>query len=147
MASYELRRIPYSWRLTVGDLCLDAVNPHLDQGAIRATLTVRQGEAILFRDTTDLTSQRTRAKVLAQLVEKGFVIEDKHLIALDEACSTQRPSVESRENIPPGGSPGTSGKVADFPALTQVFYRWLLMRDPDVLAVTLGAVAAHPCQA
>jgi hypothetical protein len=94
MAAIEVTRIKYGWQVIIGDLTLEAESPHFDRGAIRATLTVRNHTAIFYRDTTNLTSAKTRERILKQLQEKQLPIEDRVLIALDEACRTSRPTAE-----------------------------------------------------
>jgi hypothetical protein len=140
-SNIEIARINSGWRVGFGELRLDAQSPHFDRGAIRATLTVRNGTAIYFRDTVNLTSARARTRILQQLTEKGVTIEDRALIALDEACRTRPRSGE--EKVVCDGGPDTSEKVVEFPALQGTVTSWLLLRDPDVLPVTLGAKKAH----
>ena len=94
--SIHVSRISYGWRVELGELKLDAESPHIDRGAIRATLTVRNGTAIYFRDTANLTSLRARTRIMQQLSDRGVTIEDRAIIALDEACRT-RPRHE--ENV------------------------------------------------
>jgi DeoR-like helix-turn-helix domain len=140
-SNIEIARITSGWRVEWGGLRLDAESPHFDRGAIRATLTVRNGAAIYFRDTANLTSARVRARVIRQLAEKGVTLEDRAIIALDEACRIwPRPP---EENVVCDGGPDTSEKVLEFRALLGTVTSWLLLRDPDVLPVTLGAKKAH----
>jgi len=136
----DVTRINYGWRVTRGDLSLDAESPHFDRGAIRATLTVRNHTAIHFRDTANLTSERARARILQKLTAKGVSLDERLIIALDEACRT-RP--HPRENIVCDGGSDVSEKVVDFQALQGVVTSWVLLRDPDVLPVMLGAKRAH----
>ena len=90
MAEIEIERIKYGWRTVVGEITVDAESPHFDRGAIRATLTVRNHTAIFYRDTTNLTSAKTRGRILTQLLEKKVDLQEHVLIALDEACRTSR---------------------------------------------------------
>jgi hypothetical protein len=137
----EIARITSGWRVELGELRLDAESPHFDRGAIRATLTVRNGTAIYFRDTANLTSARARVRIIQQLAEKGVTLEDRAIIALDEACRIRPRPCE--EKVVCDGGPGTSEKVVEFRAMQGKVTDWLLLRDPDVLPVTLGAKKAH----
>jgi len=136
----EVTRINFGWRVDLGDVRLEAESPYFDRGAIRATLTVRNGTAIYFRDTANLTSERARSRILQKLTAKGLTLDDRAIIALDKACRT-RP--RSTENVVCDGSPDVSEKVADYRTLQGVVTSWVLLRDPDVLPVILGAKVAH----
>src|SRR5262245_18941938 len=139
--SIEATRINYGWRVESGNLKVDAESPHFDRGAIRATLTVRNGTAIYFRDTANLTSARARDRIIQQLAEKGVMLEDRDVIALDEACRIRQKPPD--EQVVCDGGPDTSEKVVEFRALQGTVTSWLLLRDPDVLPVTLGSKKAH----
>src|SRR5262245_11519382 len=98
MATFEPVRIPHGWHLEVGAagtaaqaVVLDVVSPRLDRGALRATLTVTASESLLWRDTVNLTSARSRARVLRILADKGTTLDERTLIALDEACRRANP--------------------------------------------------------
>ena len=140
-SNIEIARIRSGWRVDWGEVRLDAESPHFDRGAIRATLTVRNGAAIYFRDTANLTSARARARIIQQLAEKGVTIEDRAIIALDEAYRT-RPRPPEEQVVRHEG-PDTSERVLEFRALQGTVTSWLLLGDPDVLPVTLGAQKAH----
>jgi hypothetical protein len=145
MAEISLVRIPYGWRAVLGEVTLDAESPHFDRGAIRATLTIRDGHnKIYVRDTVNLTSSRIRQKILQKLAEKSLALEESVLIALDEACRTARPrSGDRQENVRRDGGGDFSEKVTSFRALQGIATSFLLLKDPDVLPVNLGAIQAH----
>ena len=86
MAIYEVDRIPYGWRVTVGPLHLDAESPHFDRGAIRAAVSVHTDAIIYHRDTLNLTSARVRATLMRLLASKGLDVDERALLALEEAC-------------------------------------------------------------
>ena len=69
----------------------------LKANQIRAVLTVRVDDAVAFRDTCSLTSQRGRAKIIAALQAKGIAVDDGVLVILDEACRmpSRRPAAAS----------------------------------------------------
>ncbi len=138
----EVIRSRYGWRVTLGDLTLDAESPHYDRGIIRATLTVRNHTAIYFRDNANLTSQRARTRVIQQLAAKDLTLDERAIIALDEACRT-RPRPNEQKKLLCDGGPDTSEKVVEFRALQATVTDWLLLQDPDVLPVILGAIVAH----
>jgi hypothetical protein len=138
----EVIRIKYGWRVALGDLTVDAESPHFDRGAIRATLTVRNHTAIYFRDSANLTSQRARTRILQQLAEKGLTLDEWAMIALDEACRT-RPRTNDQKQMSRDGGPDTSEKVVEYRVLLGKVTDWLLLSDPDVLPVMLGAFAVH----
>src|SRR5262245_43141264 len=142
MATIDVTRIKYGWQVTSGELTLDAENPRVDRGAIRSILTVRNCTAIYYRDTVNLTSARVRARVIALLAEKQVSVLDEWLIALDEACR-QRPSSPPAHKMSGGGDSDFSEKVTQLTELQERITSFLLLRDPDVLPVTLGARAAH----
>jgi hypothetical protein len=92
MAEITVERITYGWRTVIGEITIDAESPHFDRGAIRATLTVRNHTAIYFRDTANLTSAKTRGRILKHLLDKEIALQENVLIALDEACRTSGPT-------------------------------------------------------
>jgi hypothetical protein len=92
MAEIAVERITYGWRTVIGEITLEAESPHFDRGAIRAALTVRNHTVIYFRDTVNLTSAKTRGRILKHLLEKEVALQENVLIALDEACRTSRPT-------------------------------------------------------
>jgi len=84
------------WRVQLGDGgAVDVTSPHVDRGQVRGTITVRIGNAIKLRDTVNLTSCRSRTGLIAKLAKKGIVLEERILVALDEACRTPAPVRET----------------------------------------------------
>jgi hypothetical protein len=117
---------------------LEVQGARLDRGVIRATLTARIGNTIVCRDTVNLTSERTRARVIEQLAAKGISIDEGPLVALDEACRVGRPD---GCDAPPDAA-GTVEPI-DLAGLREAFDRWLLIEDRDLLTVIVGAALAH----
>lgn len=144
MADFDVIPTRHGCRLDAGDLAIEAESPYLDRGVIRATLTVRQDGAIHHRDTVNLTSERSRAKLLAKLAEKAIDLDERAIVALDEACRA-RPSFNGDEAQKKtcDGAPVFSGTVPTLAALTRVVRRWLLLGDRDLLPIVLGAVCGH----
>jgi hypothetical protein len=140
MATIDISRIPYGWATTAGDLTIEATNPHSDRGAIRARLTVRNCTEIYFLDTANLTSERSRTRIIHKLSEKGVTLDERLIIALDEACRTQP---RLAEKVVCAGGPDVSETVTEFRVLQDKVTVFLLLSDPDILPVILGAMAAH----
>src|SRR5438445_13547519 len=90
----QVERIRDGWRVQVKELAdggagvVEVTSPHLDRGRVRATITVKAGKAIKFRDSVNLTSSRSRGTLLAKLKKKGLALDERVLVALDEACRT-----------------------------------------------------------
>jgi hypothetical protein len=142
MATFAVTHIPYGWRLELGDLTVDAENPHFDRGAIRARLTVRNCTVIHFLDTANLTSERSRKRLIQKLAEQNVTLDERVLIALDETCRTP-PRAKGPENVCRDAGTHTSETVTEFGALLGVVTVWLLLHDPDMLPIILGALAAN----
>jgi hypothetical protein len=140
MVTIDLNRIPFGWSTTVGNLTIEATNAHFDRGAIRARLTVRNCAVIHYLDTANLTSERSRRKIVQNLEAKGVKLDDRIIIALDEACRT-RPAPE--EKVVCDGGPSFAEKVTSYPVLLERVTDFLLLNDPDVLPIMLGGFAAH----
>ena len=142
MAGIAVQRIPRGWCVEVNHLTVSAESPHFDRGAIRAALTVRNGVAIYYRDTANLTSQRIRTQIIRALAEKEVMLDERILIALDEACRTRRVSPPKQKGAC-DRAPDFSGKVTQLTNLQSEITSFLLLRDPDLIPITLGAKAAH----
>jgi hypothetical protein len=138
---FEPERTPKGWRLTAGVLSIDAEAPHYDRGAIRATLTVRRAETIAYRNVVNLTSQRARARIVTELAAKGIALDERGLIALDEAC--RRGQSRPRRDACDGGTDVSETAPCSLTDLTATFNRHLLIADGDYLPVFTGAVLAH----
>jgi hypothetical protein len=137
----DVTRIPHGWRVTVEPLTLDAEHPHQDRGAIRATLTVREGTVIHHRDTVNLTSGRARSRLVQHLADKGLSVEERILIALDEAC--RRGTAGRGQNACDGGADVSETVPLTLSELRSVFGRWLLIADEGFLPILTGAILAH----
>lgn len=83
---HEIERTATGCRVCLDDdLRVELDHPHLDKGTVRGTLTVRRGEELVYRDTANLTSERTRQKLINNLTAKGVELDHKLFLALDEA--------------------------------------------------------------
>ena len=105
-------------------------------------MTVRNGVAIYYRDTANLTLQRIRTQIFRALAEKDVTLDERVLIALDEACRTRRGTPPKQKSVR-DGAPDFSGKVIHLADVQREVTFFLPLRDPDLLPVTLGAKAAH----
>jgi hypothetical protein len=124
-------------------MILEVSGAHLDRGIIRGALAVfiegDEGREIIFRDTVNLTSHRCRVALLKRLEEKGIAVDERALVALEEACRKPQPKEpptrqEDREINAPAIDLGT---------LWRVFTRWLLIKDRAYIPVLVGAALAH----
>ena len=140
-------RLRGRWQVVVPLRCrkeatVEIEAPHLDRGQIRGTVTVKVEGSIKLRDTVNLTSRRARASFLKNLRTKRISVDERVLIALDEACRTPGPTAESREC---DGGRDFSDEVPrlTLTELIDVFARWLLIHDAAYLPILLGAILAH----
>lgn len=139
MQTFDLRSIRDGWETDVDGALVEVTNARFDQGAIRATLTVRRDGALIHRNTVNLTSARARNKTSAELTEKGVTVEDQVLVAFDEACRQPRGRTTNKS----GANFVPSGEAVDLRELEAKVGRWLLIRDAALLPVFTGAVLAH----
>ena len=143
MAEYTPEAIRRGWRLTHSDVVMEAADPGFDKGQIRAVLTISNNGSIAYRNRANLTSERARNKILSTLTEKGITLDERALIALEDACRKPRPTAHKNER---DGGTDFSEKVTeslDLDGLKQVFSRHLLIADQALLPVTLGTILAH----
>jgi hypothetical protein len=143
--TYELQELENGrrWLLTLGDgIAIEARGIGRDGEVIRAVLTVRRADGVLLhRAHVNLTSDRTRTRFASAVLSQcGVSIPTRSLLALDEALRT--PGCRRREKKPDTPS-DFSGTPPTFAKLQAVIGEYLLIRDPDTLAVPLASVAAH----
>lgn len=133
------------WILRCEGLELEAASPYVDHGQVRAVLTVRQSNVIFYRTTTNLTSERARAKVLAALDGRGITLDDGALVALDEACRQPRPRATTHVDhvLDRGTSFSETPLPLDYAGLEEEFNRHLLIADRGYLPTVCGTVLAH----
>jgi hypothetical protein len=144
MSDYSVHRHAHGARLELDGLTVDADSPHVDRGVVRTVLRIQRDRAIVFNDTANLTSARARAKLLAALPPEAAAVTDAVLLALEAACRRPPPRVPpDAEKFVRDGGAHISDKVVDFPELTRVFDRWLLITDRALLPVFTGALLAH----
>jgi hypothetical protein len=97
------------WRLHIAQeggapMMVTAVDLKQNHRGVLATLTVRCGDALAYRDRVSLTSAIARRRVRAALTTKQIVLDERALVALEEASRT------ALETNPP--SDGSDGDAA-----------------------------------
>jgi hypothetical protein len=88
MPDFEPVQTKGGWLLEVDGLTVEAEEIHSTRSSIKARVTVRDADSILFRDSLNLTSAKARAGFIRKLKEKGTALDDSALIALEEAIRT-----------------------------------------------------------
>ena len=140
MAAFEVVRTRTGWQITLDSLVLDVASPRLDRGAIRAALTVTSDGVIIHRDTVNLTSARSRATLIRTLAARETMLDDKVLIALDQACRSGTGATRTKTD---NSAPAAPVTPVDLAGLEAAFARWLLIDDRGLIVITVGAVLAH----
>ena len=142
MADFTVSRAGKGYQIEVDGLVLTVESPHYDRGSIRAALTIRDDDGILYRDTVNLTSERARAKVLRKLTEQHDIdLDERAVVALDEACRTGR--TDDEKNVRDGGTDFSETVPHTLDELTAAFGTHLLITDTDYLPIFAGAILAH----
>jgi hypothetical protein len=150
MPEFEISVTSHAWTLTVGSFRLEATGVIRDRGNIRVTLSVyglKEGKLLLLhRDNVNLTGEKARQRLLKRLKELSIEIEEKALLALDEAIR-RTPAPSRNGHSPDSDHHHTPSDVSEtplsLPDLKAVYDRWLLVKDQNLLEVVLGAVVAH----
>jgi hypothetical protein len=88
MPDFEPVQTKGGWLLEVDGLTVQAEEIHSTRSGIKARVTVRDADSILFCDSLNLTSSKTRADFIRKLKEKGTALDERALIALEEAIRT-----------------------------------------------------------
>lgn len=142
MAAFEVVRTRSGWQIKLDSLVVDVASPRVDRGAIRAALTVTNNGVIVYRDTVNLTSARSRTALIQTLAGREIMLDEKVLIALDEAC---RSGTGAARKKPDDGAPATPVPLVpvDLAGLEAAFARWLLIDDRGLIVIVVGAVLAH----
>jgi hypothetical protein len=99
MAEVAVIPIAGGWRVTEGEVTIDAQTPNLRDGVVRVARTVRKDDTEQLVDRVNLTSQRARQRVVSQLDQKGVPVAEAVLIALERACRASSAEPE-RANLP-----------------------------------------------
>jgi hypothetical protein len=145
---FEPERIRGGWRLALaingkGRVLVEVVGAHRDREVIRGVLTVRtdgdDGGALVYRGTINLTSAKARKNLCATLAEKGIQLDERALLALEDAC--RRPPPRPTDAPSQAADPDVPGITLS--ELRQVFARWLLIVDRAYIPLLVGAALAH----
>jgi hypothetical protein len=99
MNAYVITRTRDTATLELGDTRLEAESPRVDRGTVRATLSVWNG-SLIFRSSANLTSLRSRRRLISELAEKGVELDDDALMALEEGCRRRPPGRVMAEAVP-----------------------------------------------
>jgi hypothetical protein len=142
MAAVDVVYTKRGCRVDVDGLAVEVESPHLDRGAIRATLSIRDDEGLRYHSTVNLTSERARGHVTRKLAADGITLDEGILIALDVACRRRSPGAAEKQRCD-GGTDVSETVPLDLAGLHAAFARWLLIKDRSFLVVVVGAVLAH----
>jgi hypothetical protein len=148
MAKFDISISKTGYSMTIGAFALTATGVIRDRSSIRATVSVSNGtQEIIFRDNVNLTGERSRRRVQRMLEDKGCELAvsiPSCLLALDKAIrNTPTESANGSKNFLYEAPSDVSGKVTSLAELKATFAKWLLMKDPHLIEVVLGAVVAH----
>ena len=129
------------WELVGDGLRLEAHGVARSRGTIRATVTVWRGEYLLHRDRVNLTSATSRERFCRALQDpRAKELAPRALLALEEAIR-QTPQRRGREGEL--SSDDVAGKAPTLLELKDHIASHLVLADPDLVDVVLGAYAAH----
>jgi len=140
MSDFEVTRIPDGWQADSNDLLILAQSPRLDRSSIRAALTARQNGTILWTQTVNLTSDKSRNGFIKALRERGIGLDEKVLIALEDVC--RRRPTEKVGGVPPSNISATVQPVA-WADMEAIINKWLLLKDKGVVRILFGTFLAH----
>ncbi len=139
-----------AWTHTNADVMVIAEGVVRDRESIRCTVSVYKNghdgpPALIARDKISLTGQRSRAKFAKDSKEAGCEIDEKVLLAFDEAIRVA-PSgltVTTAPESSPDGEWVFTGKVATFEEYKHFIQGWLELEDTDAVSIVLGSLKAH----
>lgn len=105
---YAVIRTQHAAEIVLGEIRFEANTPRIEKGEVKAVLSVWNG-ALLHQGSINLSSVRTRGRLIATLAEKGVTVDDGALVALEQGCRRHPPKHEKAapepvapENIEPG---------------------------------------------
>ena len=91
---YEALRTQHGVEIQSGEYLFQADSPRFESGgSLRARLSVSNG-ALLYRDTINLTSSRSRTAVLKKLAELDLNVDEGILLVLEDACRHDPPAAD-----------------------------------------------------
>jgi hypothetical protein len=83
--SYNVLPTEGGWRIESGDMTMAATGIVLKGDATRATVSVSRAGALAHRDRVTLTSAKSRAAFVRDVVRKSIALNERALLAIDEA--------------------------------------------------------------
>jgi hypothetical protein len=147
MDAFEITYIANRWILQLGETTLEAEGAFREAGSIRCIVSVLVMGQLVYRDRVTLTGARARRGFLRRLNERGVLIEENALMALDQAIRTtpaDRPErQQNRGSSMSGVLPEISGTVVTLAEVEATVKTWLRLEDADVLAVIFAQVIGH----
>jgi hypothetical protein len=144
MTAVDVVRIKGGWAFSQNGHRVKATGK-IEREILVATLAAYkvsgEKEVLIHRDRGNLTTSQGRSKLLTIFKEKGVEIEDRQLLALEEAFrKSQGAPVAEAEETPTSGTSVAPYSLAEMEA---VFRKYLLIRDRMYLPVFAGAILAH----
>jgi len=134
-------------------IALEVRGARVRDGAVRASLVVRRGAAIVVTALVTLTSQSARKRFVDNLREKGVVVPEKALVALDAVCHSSAEPADGSENHDPAADEhaplGVSRPLVELlDAVEGLLSRYVIFRTPaQRTAVVLWVAHAHTFEA
>ena len=93
--NYNVLPTEGGWRIEAGDITTAATGIVLKGDATRATISVSRAGALAHRDRVTLTSAKSRATFVRDVLKKSIRLDERALLAIDEAI---RNAGESRRS-------------------------------------------------
>jgi hypothetical protein len=125
---------------------LEGIEHEIKRG-VRGTLGVLKGKEIIYRTRLSLTAAGARKGFLSACEARGVTVDERVLLALDEAVRRDRSRANNAKNKtgePPSNFSYKVPPAVDFSAVRRAFTRHLVVLDVGgTLVLPLAAVAAH----
>jgi hypothetical protein len=128
------------WRIEAGDITTVATGIVLRGDATRATISVSRAGALAHRDRVTVTSAKSRVTFVRDVVKKGIALDERALLAIDEAIRRAETSDCTSTGAPdlPRPSASPTGVPAGVPyAATPEGVIWYKPTRDDVVTVPL----------
>ena len=134
-------------------VALEVRGARVRDGAVRASLVVRRGATIVVTALVTLTSESARKRFVDSLRDKGVVVPEQALVALDEVCHLGAEPADGSEDHDPVADEhtphGASRPLAELlDAVERLLSRYVIFRTPaQRTAVVLWVAHAHAFEA
>ena len=137
-SSLSVVRTSWGASLSMNGYRLDA-NGHAHDGVVKATVSLHQGDDLVYRDGLTLSSSRSRLRFLMHPKIARAGVDETWLLALDETLRRPRPAAGTTMNE--GAAPsGPAPTLADIETKVR---EYLVVADLDAFRILLAAVLAH----